>query len=283
MIDPTSSRKRSERPRASRASAVLAVAAVVVARVAGAGEARAACGAATGETVWVERVVRGDEVVLVDGRRLRFAGVEAPRPPLVAGRDEVSEAVAAEHEARAALGDLVEGRETTFDRVRTDRHGRLVGHLYDTETGQWIEEALVAAGHLRVVPVEGERDCVVRLLPSEAEARAGRRGLWATASHAVVPARAEDLLPRVGRFVVSEGRVRSIGRSGGRIWLNFGDDFRRDFAVVMNDKDLDRFRAAGFDALAAKGVRVLVRGVVVQRDGPRMTIESPEDIERVEK
>ena len=244
----------------------------------------AACDATEGgENVWVERVARGDEVVLTDGRRLRLAGVEAPRPPLVAGVGVAIDAAAEEAAGRAALAELVEGRETTFVEIETDRHGRRVGHLYDTESGQWIQEVLVAAGRARVVPRRDGRDCGGRLLAAEATARGARRGLWATTSHRVVPARAADLVPLVGRYVVTEGRVLSIGRSGGHIWLNFGQDFRRDFAVVMKDKDVDRFRANGFDALATKGARVRVRGVVVHRDGPRIAIEGPEDIERVTK
>ena len=162
-----------------------------------------------GEPVWAARAVRGDEIVLIDGRRVRLAGVEAPRPPLVPRSNE---------EAREA---------------------------------------------------------------EEAGARRDRRGLWGTAAFAVLPAETEATASRVGRRVVVEGRVRSVGRSTGRVWLNFGDDFRRDFALVMRDKDLDRFRAAGFDPTAARGWIVRVRGVVFQADGPRIAVEAPEDIERV--
>ncbi len=270
---------RGRRRRGGLAGGVLGLVAVF-----GAAASGVACDAAAGgESVWVERVARGDEVVLIDGRRLRLAGVEAPRLPLVVGAGVAIDVETEAAAGRAALADLVEGRETTFVEIETDRHGRRVGHLYDTESGQWIQEMLVAAGRARVVPRHDGRDCADRLLAAEATARGARRGLWATASHGVVPARAADLMPLVGRYVVTEGRVLSIGRSGGHIWLNFGQDFRRDFAVVMKDKDVDRFRANGFDALAAKGARVRVRGVVVHRDGPRIAIEGPEDIERVTK
>ncbi|MDK9697314.1 MAG: thermonuclease family protein [Siculibacillus sp.] len=239
------------------------------------------CASPEGEPVWVERVVRGDEVVLVDGRRLRFASVEAPRPPLAGDAATRRAAVAVETAARAALADRVEGREVALTEISTDRHGRVLGHLYDTEAGQWIEAGLVADGHLVVSPSRGERDCAAALLVGERAAVRARRGLWGSASSAVVPATAADLPARTGRWTVVEGRVRSVGRSGGRIWLNFGEDFRRDFAVVMDDKDLEGLRAAGFDATAARGWTVRVRGVVVHRGGPRIVVDLPEAIERV--
>ena len=264
-----------------RAAIAATTAAMIVVAFAGAVRAEPACGTAGGEPVWVERVVRGDEMVLVDGRRLRFATAEAPRPGLAAGEAVRREAEAAGRAAREALADLVEGRELAFTEAGLDRHGRRLGHLYDIDGGQWIEARLVAAGHLRVFPTREVRDCAAALLVAEGEARAARRGIWATASFAVVPARAADLAGRLGERLVVEGRVTSVGRSSGRVWLNFGDDFRRDFAVVMDDKDLDRFRAAGFDAPAARGRLLRVRGVLVHRGGPRMVLDVPEDVEHV--
>ena len=237
------------------------------------------CASPDGEPVWAERVVRGDELVLIDGRRIRLDAVEAPHPPLTARGAAMQEAAAVEAAARSALAERVEGREIAFEETGTDRHGRRVGHLYDTEAGQWIEEELVAAGHLRVVPTVASRVCAARLLPAERHAAAAGRGLWATASFAA--ATVTDLAPRVGRWTVVEGTVRSVGRSSGRVWLNFGEDFQRDFAVVLEDKDLGGFRAAGFDATAARGWTVRVRGVVYRRGGPRIAVEVPEAIERV--
>ena len=245
--------------------------------------AEPACASPEGEPVWAERVVRGDEIVLFDGRRVRLAGVEAPRAPLAGGDRARREAGEVDAAARAALADRVEGREIALTEIGTDRHGRRLGHLYDTEREQWIEAELVAAGHLVVTPSRAGRACTAALLSEERAAIAARRGLWATATFASVPAEAGDLVSRVGRWTVVEGRVRSIGRSGGHIWLNFGEDFRRDFAVVMDDKDLGSFRAAGFDAIAARGWTVRVRGVVTHRGGPRIAVEVPENIERVRR
>ncbi len=256
-------------------------AAIVLA--AGPGWAAETCVEAPGEPVWAARVVAGDEIELVDGRRIRLAAVESPRAPLIA-RDAVRrEAAAVAAAARDALGAAVEGREIVLHQIGTDRHGRAIGHLYDIETGQWIEANLVRAGHLRVVPSAEGRSCVAALLPIEDAARAARRGLWATTAFAVSGTDRERLVARVGQWVVVEGRVRSVGHSGGRTWLNFGDDFRRDFAVVMKDNDLDRFRAAGLDAGRMRGWTLRVRGVLFLRDGPRITVEGPEDIERVKR
>jgi endonuclease YncB( thermonuclease family) len=256
---------------------------VAVGSAAGPGLAAETCVTAPGEPVWAAKVVAGDEIELVDGRHIRLASVESPRAPLIAGSAVRREAAAVATTAGEALGAAVEGREIVLHQVGADRHGRAIGHLYDIETGQWIEADLVRAGHLRVVPSAEGRNCIATLLPIEAEARAARRGLWATATFGVTGTDRATLVARIGRWVVVEGRVRSVGHSGGRTWLNFGEDFRRDFAVVMKDKDLDRFRAAGLDAGRIRGWTLRVRGVLFLRDGPRIAVEGPEDIERVKR
>ncbi|TBW40401.1 thermonuclease family protein [Siculibacillus lacustris] len=245
------------------------------------------CVVGTIEPVWVDHTPSGDEVVLVDGRRVRLASVEAPRPPLTppgaggAAGPSVAAIAAAVTGARAALAEAVEGREIGLIDLGEDRHGRRRGHLLDEAEGRWIEADLVAAGWLRVVPGRDDRPCAAALLGPEGEAIAARRGAWGAAFFAVRAADDTDLAAIVGSYAVVEGRVVSIGHSGGRTFLNFGPDFRRDFAVVLNDKDLERLKVRGFDAASARGRRVRVRGVVDGRGAPRITVEVPEEIELV--
>ena len=244
-----------------------------------AGEGRCFDGA--GETVWAGRAVGGDEIETLDGERIRLSGVAVPRPaPGGAARGGAAGAEAADvaEAARVALEERVEGREATFHAIGKDRHGRRVGHLVDTESGQWLEEALVAAGWLRVVPEAGDRVCAKALIAVERTARVARRGAWATATFAVRRAD-DDLTALDGAHAVVEGRVVSIGRSGRRIWLNFGDDIRRDFAVVLDDNDAETFRRAGVAVERLKGRTVTVRGVVTVRGAPQIAVGLPEEIE----
>ncbi|NLH79984.1 MAG: thermonuclease family protein, partial [Phyllobacteriaceae bacterium] len=194
-----------------------------------------------------------------------------------------AEAAAVATAARAALADRIEGRELSLLDLGEDRRGRRLGHLVDTETGHWLNGDLVAEGRLRVAPRHDDPVCVAALFRRETAARNERRGLWATTIDAVRPAD-RTLAARVGDVVVAEGTVRSIGRSGGRTWLNFGDDIVRDFAVVMNDNDRTRFERAGLAPDRLKGFRVRVRGVVSRRgEAPRMSVDDPTAIEPVER
>ncbi len=232
------------------------------------------------ESVWVESVASGEEVRLVDGRRLRLSGVEVPRSLAARADPRAARAVALRAEtSRRALADRAEGRELSLLDLGEDRWGRRRGHLVDTESGQWLEGDLVAEGHLRVDPTPDDAVCTRALLDREAVARAARRGLWDEEASRLRPAD-RTLLAVVGDVAVAVGDVTSIGRSHGRTWLNFGGDITRDFAVVMNDNDRSRFERAGIALDRLRGRRVVVRGVVLRRgDAPRMAIDDPAALE----
>jgi endonuclease YncB( thermonuclease family) len=236
------------------------------------------------EAIVAATVLSGDEIRLADGRTLRFAGAEAPRPPLSDTRPAArAAALRLAAEATAALAARIEGRDLEFLDVGEDRWGRRLGHLVDISGGQWIDGDLVGDGRLRAMPIAGDGTCSAALLVREAAARDAGRGLWREPLFAVRPAD-HALIERVGDLVVAEGIVRSVGRSRGRTWLNFGEDISRDFAVVMNDNDRSRFERAGFVLDDLKGRRVRVRGLLGRRaEAPRMAIDDPLAIERLER
>jgi endonuclease YncB( thermonuclease family) len=251
---------------------------VLVALLAASIPARAdPCTEGPSEPVWVERTPLGDEVVLTDGRHLVLASLEAPRGPLGSGPDRtVARRLAGA--ARDALADAVEGLEIGFVDLGVDRWGRHRARLIDP-LGHSIAAGLVAAGRVRVIPGRDDRACVASLVAVEAGAIAAHRGLWAERPFAVRSAGDTDLAAIVGHFTVIEGRVVSVGHSGSRTYLDFGTDFRRDFAVVLNDKDLDGIVRRGLDIGSLRGRRVRVRGIVEGRGAPRIVVETPEAIE----
>jgi micrococcal nuclease len=183
--------------------------------------------------------------------------------------------------ARRYLEGLTAGRSVAIRPVvaSPDRHGRIVAQVIVTEGGAWLQHRLVAAGAARVVPVGREADCARPLLSAETEARRERRGFWAEAG--LQPRRADDpdLAKAAGTYVLVEGTVVSTGKAGGRHYLNFGRDYRRDFTAVIDDKEAGRFSKAGFDAARLKGREVRVRGWLTARDGGLMTLSVPEEIE----
>ena len=76
---------------------------------------------------------------------------------------------------------------------------------------------------------------------------------------------------------MSATRIRS-----GRVYLNFGSDWRTDFTVRIDPADASRFETAGMDLLALEGQVIRVRGWVQDENGPMIRVDHPERIELVD-
>jgi hypothetical protein len=155
--------------------------------------------------------------------------------------------------------------------------------VVENEKSQWVQAALVSAGHARVLPGSGEPDCAERLLPVEREARRQKRGLWSDASFPVWDANSIPATEvSAGNFALVEAAVHRVGEAGGRIFLDFGRRYRQDFTIVIPREAQAAFEAAGVDLRSLSGKRVRARGVLFSWGGPAMELRNPAALELIE-
>jgi endonuclease YncB( thermonuclease family) len=240
-----------------------------------------ACDLPEGETATVASVEDGETVTLTDGRKVRLAGVKAPAAPLGWKGDDPWPFVA---EATDALTQLASGGEVElrFDERRGDRHGHVLAQVYVTkDTARvWVQEALLRQGLARVYSFPDMRACVNELLTAERNARAARRGLWRSWAYRIEDAGDAERLGKLTRtYQLVEGEVVAVGEGRKWLYLNFMEDWRRDFTVTIARKDLAAFEAAGLDLMGLAGQRLRVRGWVEWWNGPMIEATHPEQIE----
>lgn len=241
----------------------------------------AACDLPAHETATVSSIQDGETLKLTDGRVVRLIGAKAPAPPLGWRGDDPWPLVA---DARAALSRLASGAEIElrFGGRRTDRHEQLLAQVFVVRDGArlWLQEELVAKGLARVYSLADNTACVHELLASEAEARDRRLGVWGSWAYRIQSA---DDLKRLDRLMhtyqLVEGKVVAVGQGAGRIYLNFAEDWRRDFTVSIERKNADAFAAAGIDLKGLAGKTIRARGWLQWRNGPMIEATHPEQIE----
>ena len=228
-----------------------------------------------GERGRVVEVVDGDTLELADGLEVRLVGIQAPKLPL--DRPNFKKWPLAD-EAKAALQRLALGREVrlSYGGRRRDRYGRALAHLH-VEDGLWVQGALLAEGMARVYSFRDNRALVAEMLAQERIARAHGRGIWGHPYYRV--RQAEGAGRFLDTFQVVEGRVLDAAVVRGRLFLNFGADWKTDFTVNVRRQDLRLFRRGGFDPLSFEGRRVRVRGWIESWNGPMIKLTHPEQIE----
>lgn len=229
----------------------------------------------------VVQVTDGDTVVLDTGLTVRLIGTQAPKLPL--GRDGFPAWPLAE-EAKSALETLALNRPVRlgYGGEQIDRYDRALAHMFVAVDGKeiWAQSFMVENGLARVYSFPDNRACLDELFAGEGRARAARLGIWADAFYAIRAAdRPGDLLKLAGQYELVEGRVLLAEKAGGRTYLNFGRFWKEDFTGVIEKPALRLFTQMGQDPLALEGALVRIRGWLDDRDGPRIEITHPEQIE----
>lgn len=213
----------------------------------------------------VDYVFDGDTLALMDGRHLRFIGVDTPE---IGRKGKPSQPLA--EQARQRLMALLEGSPRIglrYGRERKDRYGRTLAHVFLSD-GRNVERLLLEEGlgtALVVPPNLGFVACYARV---ERAARDGRRGIWSLARYQ--PVEADGLSPDARGFHIVRGRVQRVGEGRSNLWLNLA----RNMAVRIGKTDLEYFR--GYDPRQLTGRRLEARGWLEYRHGElRMHVRHP--------
>ena len=213
------------------------------------------------------------EIRLADGRKLLLRGIEPPRgTPSIARLAE---------EARAYLNGLIAGRklQAEIESEARDRWGRYPATIIDAG-GRAIAELLLGNGWARVDAGSAGAGCLAALLQRDAEARAGKQGIWADPAYAVLKSGDRDALAqRAGEIVLVEGQVTSVGQWRTLTFLNLGKDRRADPAVVLSRRLVAALEKEGRSASGLTGATIRVRGQLQMRTSPRIEIFSPGALE----
>ena len=214
-------------------------------------------------------IIDGRSFRLDDGREIRLAGIEsADTTPDESNRDD-------------ALTAMLMGRNVALrgDDDAPDRYGRQSAFVFLAGSETLAQRELLASGRAFQAADVGDQDCTAALRAAEAEARAARRGVWASASVIKNAESPDDILAGTGRFTIVEGKVLSVRQAGATTYVNFGRNWTRGFAATIARRIVPAFEAAGLAVKSLENRRIRVRGWVEARPGPRIDVSRVAQIE----
>jgi len=196
---------------------------------------------------------------LQDGREVRLAGIEPAAQRTTAAR---------------VLAEIIADREISLrgEDDTPDRYGRQPAIAFLPSSPTSVQEELLSRGEALVSSTVTEKECASALMAAEAAARRARRGFWAESSAIKNTESPGDILAGIGRFMLVEGKVLSVRQAGTTTYLNFGQNWTRDFAATISRRALAVFEAAGILPKSLENRRIRVRGFVEAHGGPRIEL-----------
>lgn len=120
---------------------------------------------------WVDD---GDTVILQDGRRVRYIGIDTPE---IEHPHQPAQPLS--YVARAANRRLVDGwrLRLVFDREKKDRYGRTLAYVYRSD-GLFVNAELVRRGLAHVLYRFPNTAHAAKLLSLQRQAMEARKGIW---------------------------------------------------------------------------------------------------------
>ena len=214
-------------------------------------------------------VYDGDTVKLSEGEKVRLIGINTPE----LGRDGAPDEPYAQ-QAKKTLERLfaTQGNKVLlrFDASRTDRHERLLAHVYlssrESVSASMLSQGLATA--LTVPPNDWNLKCYRN---AESEAQKKKIGIWSLSPYQKV--NAAQLSGRERGFRIVEGTIKRVGKSRRSIWINLVGKF----AIRIDHIDARRFPFRDFASLKGRHVTT-ARGWIYRRKGElRMRVRHPVD------
>ncbi len=121
---------------------------------------------------------------------------------------------------------------------------------------------------MRVAPQSNDETLLDAYFAAEDRARTARLGIWALGAYVVRDTRDES---RAYGFHIYRGAVRSTGENRGRVYFNFGEDFRKDVTATAARGAFRRWRRKeGLQFY--EGRTVELRGLLEWINGPSIDL-----------
>ena len=210
---------------------------------------------------------------------MQLTGIIAPRRGFCDRPDEPKA-----NAARQTLEKLALGRAARLGYGVAKRFKDItaLAQLFvQTEGGRWVwvQDAMVREGMARARTWPDNHARYQALYAHEARARLEKKGIWKEKFFAVRTA--DEVSAQDKGFQLVEGVVKSVGVTAKKTYLNLGDDYRTDFTVGIDAKDLPNWTAKDASLSDLKGHRIRVRGYVYDAGGPMIYADHPQAIEIV--
>lgn len=242
----------------------------------------------------INKIIDGQTLLLTNGKIIRLTGIDLPVHKTNPDFDF-------SFQAKEFLEDTLlskssgAGRDIMVYQTRKAEKGRInrmnhdLGHILvkslKTETGDksqiWLQGALIDKGLARVYTSPTNPQLSAVMLEQETKARSSSIGLWAKDSPfaLITPDQAADHL---GDFVVLQGRVVNAASVKNNLYLNFGDNWRNDFTVMIDTAQRKKLSQQSISPTSLSNKTIRVRGWLREYNGPLIELEDINHLEIIQ-
>lgn len=215
--------------------------------------------------VLVDQVIDPLRIRLQDGRIIQLTGLEIPGLEASDPGDQATQTF-------EWLKKTVEKKQVTFYQTkhesegRRNRMGHYLGHIETREDKIWIQGAYLLNGWAHVQPSPLHTEMATQMLNLQSRAMENKRGLWAEEKQAVL--NPDNATEKMNSWAIVEGKIVKTAMSNNTVYLNFGDDWRKDFTIGVEPEIRRQLSKKQISAIDLQGRHIRVYGWIESYNGP---------------
>jgi micrococcal nuclease len=161
------------------------------------------------------------------------------------------------------------------ERALFNAMGHMQGYVVRASDGMFAQGALVRAGLAFAYPSSSHNDVI--LYDTEASAREAKVGFWADEAWQILT---EDTVANIrDRFAIIEGTVEAVVSRNNIVYVNFGEDWKKDMTVSFPSSMRRQFSKLGIDVMNLNDQKIRARGWIRNYNGAFMSVLDPSQIE----
>lgn len=224
----------------------------------------------------VQNVIDGDTILLANGEKVRYIGIDAPETMKKTGEKWQYDPEQFGDEAKEFNRVLVFRKKVSleYDKEKRDRYGRLLAYVY-TADGVMVNRALIEKGYVLMYTISPNNKHIEDFYATQEKAKAGGAGLWGISTVINDGEAAKNFK----KFRNVEGVVTDVKALKHKIIISFGQEGPGQFAALIYGDNLRFFSRKGIDPVKEyKGKKVRVFGKIQDKNGPKIYIDNPTQI-----
>lgn len=228
----------------------------------------------------IDKVIDGLTLLLKDGTIIRLSSIDIPDFNLW------DNAFHSEAALKLLQKKLPKGTEVTVYQTRMAKKGRVtrmnhqIAHILTKKDNIWVQGLLLAHGLSRVQIAPSTPGMADQMFAIEKHARTAQLGLWGKDSpYLIHPPTIESLKEVKNEFIIVEGTVQKTSTVHNNVYLNFGDNWKTDFTVMITPAMRKKLAHQNIDVLGLANKKIRARGWLKEYNGPFIELGSPAHLE----
>ena len=207
-----------------------------------------------------------------EGKEIRLAGLIGP------GEDGEVLTISDAATARSVLASFLSNQSLMLAMVGgPDRYQRMTAEVF--ANGNWVQDAMLRKGLLRVTPESSTVACLARLLDAEADAISKMMGHWNDGRFRIRTP--DQVTGRAGKFEIVEGEVWRTAFTRGRNVIEFAN--ASSFELTISPEVARVLRQDRIDVKRLRGQVLRVRGWIELDQKPGMELLRPDALQLIGK